>query len=491
MNGKVKVPAVAPREWALVCAGSLTLAFTAWGLSGVRLWSLHVLFVGGLLTFLLAIVPLSPRWNGADGQHGNVQNLKRLLRFPVFWLGLGFLVYLLIQGLNPAWIQLKNESGWWIEELDPIGWLPSSVTASYKTTNAFRVLTCFGAAHLLVCGLWVGLQRRVCVLVVLWIFLVSGVGMAIVAILQKFTGANAVLWTIPSPNSNFWGTFFYRNEAVAYLTLIISISSALYFYHLNRSEQRGISGGPHLLLFAFVAIVYTSIALALSRGGIIFGGLMVGCFFCAAIFRWLYTSKARKSVSLIVITAFLLGSGSYTTFRYVDLEAIKTRFGDVEKTIEMADRDSRMITTKVTWEMFQEKPWYGWGAGSWRYVFPLYQRSYPEIYYQRYDSKRGWVGRKIYYYAHNDIVQFLCEYGIIGCIFLLLILIYWIGVQWFKISGNALSVLMLQAGMAVTVGHAAVDFILQSPAYWLALNGAICVSVKLLLLDTERHHSRA
>ena len=490
MSEKLKVPAIAPREWAVVGVGSLTLAFTAWGLSGVRLWSLHVLFTGALLTFLLAIIPLPKFWNGTDGQHGNLKNFMRLLRFPVLWLGLAFLTYLLIQGLNPAWIQMKNENGWWLEELDSVAWLPSSVSASYRTTNAFRVLTSFGATFLLVCGLWVGLQRRMCAVFLFWTFLVSGVGMAIVAILQKFTGAKAVLWTLPSPNGSFWGTFFYRNEAVAYLTLIITISGVLYFYHLNRSEQRGASGGPHLLLFAFVVIVYTSIALALSRGGIILGGFMVGTFFCTLIARWLYTLKANKSVPLIVLTALLFVSSGYATFRYIDIDAIKKRFGDIEKTIEMADRDSRAITTKITWEMFQEKPWFGWGAGSWRYVFPSYQRNYPEIYYLRYDKERGWVGRKIYYYAHNDIVQFLCEYGIIGCILLLLVFAYWIGLLWFRISGNILAVLMLQLGMAVAISHAAVDFIFQSPAYWLALNGTICVSVKLLLMDTKRYQQQ-
>ena len=232
----MKIPAIAPREWAVFCTGGLTLAFTAWSLSGVRLWSLHVLLMGGLLTFLLAVMPLNRWWNGTDGQHGNVRNLRRLLCFPVFWLSLAFIVYLLIQGLNPAWILMKNHSGWWVEEQVSIPWLPSSVMANYKTMNVFRVMASFGATYLLVCGLWVGLQRRLCVVLLLWMFLVSAVSMAIVAILQKFTGAESVLWTVQSPNVNFWGTFFYRNEAVAYLTVVMSISSALYFYHFPPAQ---------------------------------------------------------------------------------------------------------------------------------------------------------------------------------------------------------------------------------------------------------------
>ncbi len=485
-----KVPAVAPRERAVVSVGSLTLAFTAWGLSGVKLWSLHVLLVGGFLTFFLAVMPLPACLNGKDQQHGNLQNLKRLIRFPPFWMSLIFLIYLFLQGFNPAWVLMKNEHGWWLKEARPFHWLPSSVEANYETMNSFRVLVSFGAAYLLMCGLWVGLQRRQSVVLLLWTFLLSGVGMGVVAMLQKFLGADAILWTVQSPNSSFWGTFFYRNEAVAYLTLVISISGVLYFYHLNRSEQFGSSGGPHLVLFFFVAITYTSIALALSRGGIIFGGVVTFCFLCAAICRWMYASSVKRVLPLVALTVLLLGGGGYTTLRHVDIEAIRERFGDIEASLKMADKDSRMITTKITWEMFQERPFFGWGAGSWRYVFPMYQSAYPEIYYYRYDRTRGWVGRKVYHYAHNDVVQFLCEYGLVGCLFILIIFAFWVGMQWFKTSGNRLSALMLQIGMMMAFCHALVDFIWQSPACWVALNCAICGGVKLLLLEAKRENPR-
>ena len=489
MSRLVKVPAIALRERAVVFVGGLTLAFTAWGLGGIRLGPLHALLIGGFLTFLLAIMPLTQCWNGSDGQHGNVRNLKRLFRFPVFWLCLAFLGYLLIQGCNPAWIQLQNESGWWIEEVEAVAWLPSGVAAKYKTMNVFRVMASFSATYLLVCGLWVGLQRRSSIIALLWVFMLSGIGMAIVAILQKFTGAEAVLWTVPSPNLNFWGTFFYRNEAVAYLTLIMGVSGALFFYHLKRAEYLGVSGGPHLLLFIFVVITCTSIALALSRGGIVFGGFVLGCFLSAFTLRGLWVFRSGKTAALFLVTAVLLGGGGYTIVRYIDIEAIQERFGDVEASIKTIDEDSRMMTTRITWEMFEEKPWFGWGAGSWRYVFPKYQRNYPEVYYQRYDRRRGWVGRKVYFYAHNDIAQFLCEYGIFGCAILMSIFIWWTGMLWIRTSGNVFGALMLQICLLAALGHGLVDFILQSPAYWIALHGALFVGLKLLLLNTERSKS--
>ena len=479
-------PSVAPREWAVVFFGGLTLAFTAWGLAGVQLWSLHTLLAGGLLTLLLAIVPLPQSWNGADGEHGNRQNIKRLLRFPVFWFGAAFLVYISIQGWNPAWEQVRDERGWWVEEVEAISWLPTSVDASYKPMDAFRMLSSFGATFTLVWGLWVGVRRRSSAVLLLWTLVISGVGMAIVAMLQKFTGADAVLWTVKSSNENFWGTFFYRNEGVAYLNLIIFACGVLYFYHFNRVERRGLSGGAHLLLFVFVAVLYTSIGLALSRGGILFGGVMTACFFIAAAGRWLFSTSVRNSILLTLLIGSLLGGGGYMMFQYVDIQDIEARFGDIEETIATADQDSRAITTKITWKMAQEELWLGWGAGSWRYIFPMYQKSYPEIYYERYHPRKGWIGRRVYHYAHNDIVQFLFEYGIVGCSFLLLTFGYWVWCLLFRASGNALSAVMLLIGLSMAFGHAFVDFIFQSPVYWLAFNGLLCVSVKLLSLHSER-----
>jgi O-antigen ligase len=479
-------PSIAPREWAVVVVGGLTLAFSAWGLAGVQLWSLHTLLAGGLLTCLLAIVPLPRSCNGVDGEHGNALNVKRLLKFPVFWLGLAFLLYIGIQGMNPAWQQLRNEDGWWVEEIEAISWLPTGVDTTYVPMNAFRVLSSFAAAFTLVWGLWVGVRRRSSAVLLLWMLVSSGVAMAIVAIVQKFTGADAVLWTVKSTNVNFWGTFFYRNEGVAYLNLIICASAVLYFYHFNKVERRGLSGGPHLLLFVFVAVLYTSIGLALSRGGILFGGVMTFCFFIAAGARWLFSNSIRNSILLTLVIGGLLGAGGYMMFQYVDIDDIERRFGNIEETIQNADEDTRAIATKVTWKMAQEELWLGWGAGSWRYIFPMYQKSYPEIYYQRYHPKHGWIGRKVFHFAHNDIVQFLCEYGIVGCSLILLIFGYWVWNLLFNASGNALSAIMLLIGLSVAFGHAFVDFIFQSPVYWLALNGLLCVGVKLLSLHSQR-----
>lgn len=485
------VPPTAPREYAVLLIGSITLAASAWIFGGVEMWSLHTLLVGSGLTFFLSICPLPKSWNGSDGEHGNKKNLVRLFCFPVFWFGLFLLGYILLQASNPAWDFERSDQGWWVEEIAHIDWLPSSVEGEYDQMSAFRALVSFLAAFLFVWGVWVGIRRRRSALLMLWTLALSGTAMAMVGIIQKFAGADAVLWLIKSSNKNFWGSFYYRNQAVAYLVLILSVSAVLYFYHYNRSEKTGQSGGPHLLLFTMIALVFASICLALSRGGILFGGIFTVGFLLLALLRWFFSFSTKQSFFLTLAVLILFGGAVWGCVRIVDFEAIQDRFGDVEKSLQNASRDTRALCTKITWKMAKEEQVFGWGAGSWRYIFPMYQKSYPKLFYTHYNKKKGWLGRKFFKQAHNDIVQYFFELGIVGSVFLLLSFLYWVFKLLFYSAGNRFSAAILLLGLLMAFGHAFVEFIFQSPAYWLALNGLLCVAVKLIVLEHQRIYRSA
>ena len=133
--------------------------------------------------------------------------------------------------------------------------------------------------------------------------------------------------------------------------------------------------------------------------------------------------------------------------------------------------------------MAQERLALGWGADSFRYIFLMYQRNYLEIHYARYHQKKGWVGRKIYNYAHNDIVQFVAEYGAIGSSLVLFALL-WTLFSAFRIF--SFSAFFLLVGVATSMSHAFFDFIFNSPAYWMAFLALLAASSKLLQLEAER-----
>jgi O-antigen ligase len=413
----------------------------------------------------------------------------RLLRWPPFWFSLAFLLYILLGALNPAAEVASDERGWWVRATTaPLGtnW-PTSVTAEYAQMNAWRVLASFSAAFTLIWGLRAGLNRRKPLLLVLWSFLLSASAMGFVAILQHLSGAGAVLWHFPSSNENFWGSFFYRNQAAAFLNLALVAAGVLFFYHAEKSRQLARSGGPHFLCFLLFAAVASSVGLALSRGGILFALILSLVFLALVAICALRSIGHLSSLWAALIPLVLLTFGAVMFARYVDLEAIETRFGDIGETIESADQDARALSTRATWDMAQDRLWLGWGAGSFRYIFPMYQKNYPEIFYQTYSPRRGgWYGRKMYRYAHNDLVQFVAEYGLIGSGLLVLTFAGMLLPLVLQLNHSTYATLFLLTGITCACAHAFLDFIFNSPAYWLAFVALTAASTELLRLEAAR-----
>jgi O-antigen ligase len=417
-----------------------------------------------------------------------------LLRWPFFWGTLLFLIYLLVGACHPAAEVVHDERGWWVRAIPGalITWLPTSVRSDYDPMNAWRVFVSFSGTCALVWGLWAGLTHRKPTLLVLWCLLLSGAGMGMLAVLQDLSEAKAVFWTYPSSNQYFWGSFFYRNQAAAYLNLVLLAAAFLFFYHAYKTRQHLRSGGPHFLCFFLYFATATSVGLALSRGGILFGLILSLVFGSLLVIYGIQSLFHLRSLTLALLTVLCLGASSYTVTRYIDLGAIQDRFGDIEATVENADQDARAISTRATWDMAQARLTLGWGAGSFRYIFPMYQREYPRLFYARFDKrKQEWVGRKMYRYAHNDLAQFVAEYGLVGSglIFgsiglLLLQALY-------HSRGQAFACIMLFAGVSQAFGHAFFDFIFNSPAYWMALLGLLVAATKLLALERQRTRREA
>ena len=490
MSPKTK-PKIRGREKAVALTAALTLAYTAWGFGGIIAWSLHIMLAGGLLTLCLALWP-------ARGRHHDPEftvRIPRILRCPQFYAVLAFLGYIALAACNPAWELASNERGWWISPIDPplADWLPTSVQSRYEPMNAWRIFNMHLAAFSLALGIKLGIKRRGSLLFVLWAFLASSVLMAGFAIFQKHSGAELVLWAYKSKNPHFWGSFAYRNQAVAFLNWSLVIAGVLYFYHAARSRLEGRSGGPHFLAFCLIAPLAVSVGLALSRGGIVFASILTAIFLLLVFIDYTARTLAQTSLHTLPITtiltlmlASLLGIGLFQAYHAVDWEAVDRRFGDIEATIENADSDARMLSSKHTWRMAQDALWTGWGAGSFRYAFPKYQIKEPRIFYVRYHPKKGWIGRLFYRYAHNDILQFLAEYGLIGSGLLLLAIGGFLLPVFTALRTSPLAILFLLAGLACAAGHAFLDFIFHSPAYWVAFISGIALCSRLLRLESNR-----
>ena len=484
-----KVP-VSIREWLVCTFSASTLVFTAWSFGGYETWALHLLFLGGLATFLVSVVPMPSSWNGFDQQHGNLKNLKRLLAQPFFWASLCLLGYILIQYFNPSIVQVYGEKSWWVEPMiPPLGsYLPSSVKADYNTMNALRTFVIQASSLALACGILVGIQRRKPALIILWSFVLSGVAMSFVAILQKLSGTDKILWFLECINNYFWGTFAYRNQGAAFLMLVLLISALLYFFYLRRANERLKNGGPHFLLFGFVILLLGSIWLALSRGGIILSVSLALVFCSIATAHHLKKALEGRTIFYSIIFIGLFISGTIFIIQFSDWDVIDKRVEHLREISLDVSSSKRMTSSKATWEMAIDRLDFGWGAGSFRYVFPIYQKEYTKLWYNYY-TLDGWAGRRIYNYAHNDWVQFLAEYGISGtflilCLFLCLLTRAYKLLKYCVSSGG-----ILITGLMLIFTHNLVDFIFSSPSYWTAFWGSLFLVCRLSEVEEKRKNS--
>ncbi|MES2692702.1 MAG: O-antigen ligase family protein, partial [Verrucomicrobiota bacterium] len=402
-----------PLETSLLIIAGALLCFMPWALGTMHVWSQFISLGLAAAAFTVAII--NRRYTGDLAPRGDFRLVMwpKLIRFPLFWLGLLLLAYILVQALNPAWVYMSDGKYRWIEPVAHLSWLPSGMETPFADMNAWRVLVIYSTAWLFACALWVGVTRRA---TVQWLFTVvaaNGALLALIGILQKVTGAKYILWSLEKANtgSYFFATIIYKNHAGAYFNLVLMLCVALLYWHFSRAERRMERASP-APVFAFASVVLgLGVLLTNSRGAILLLMLFTLIAFIGFIVRCtLYRGEGRSPWTIVVlcaIFALFIGLGSYF------LNTGKA-FDRISKLISDGREDSSVMTRtfarEATLDMARDNLVTGWGAGSFRHYFPVYQRHYPEIYDVPWnkDAKLRWE------YTHNDYVQLLAELGLIG-----------------------------------------------------------------------------
>jgi O-antigen ligase len=118
-----------------------------------------------------------------------------------------------------------------------------------------------------------------------------------------------------------------------------------------------------------------------------------------------------------------------------------------------------------TWRMAAEKPWFGWGLGTYATVFQIFNQQV---------SVEGWV--PFYAQAHSDWLQALAEVGVVGTA--LIVLMAAVPLALLRRLGRLGSVPgYLLAGCGLLALYAVVEFPFANPAvmeaFWLCFFAAL------------------
>jgi O-antigen ligase len=135
--------------------------------------------------------------------------------------------------------------------------------------------------------------------------------------------------------------------------------------------------------------------------------------------------------------------------------------------------------------MLQDRWLFGWGAGCFRYGFPLYAQKYPTIYKSENNNLRFWE------HAHDDLLEFPIEFGVVGLIplFIALGCAGWqLTRRRFWRNGVSLALVLVCTLVAC---HSWVDFVFQNPAVLLTWCVLLLAAVRWLELDQPGAHRLA
>ena len=463
-----RVAPLSLRERLVLFCLAIEIIFAAWAFGGMRLIPLYGMGVLSVLGFGVLWLPL-PRFSGLHRTANDPAKvvLKRLLRFPVFWLGLALMGYIAVQAWNTSETYVRVANFFFLEPIPYVAWLPSSVAAPIEEMNAWRMLILLGTSWLAMCTLWVGLQRRRAILILLWVMAINTVMVAGVALLQNMSGQLWIPYLLDRPAQRIWGPFLYTNHAAAWLNLgLVVILALLLHYH---QRQRGVESDPKLIFMLMAVIVLASVVLSYSRAGILAAGGICLIFLGLLIGITLRRERVLSPfLPAVLIAVMMVGLGALL-YGQVNQAFLRRDFAGLQKAWIDRENDVRYQLNYATRAMIQAKPLWGWGAGSFRYAFPAYQRENPVL------GKTWRNGKPLFFeYAHNDWLQYWVELGWAGGSLLLLILLYWLGLWLLLLPHWTWSQVMIGLGCLVTLMHAGVDFVFYNPAIFLTFSLLIC-----------------
>ena len=426
------------------------------------------LIIGIGTTLLLALLTGLARPSGAR---------RRLLRFLPFWIGLFLFAWITCQSLNPWGKLIQRDLFWHIVPQDHITWLPSGLDAPFASTeqpggmNGWRQLLIFIGPWALLCALTISIQRR---RVFGWLALVAclnGLGVALAGNLARLNKWRDFLGiSDPDLNSAPFGPFIYKNHAGAYLYLVAALTLALMFYLAKRRGEKADRGGPHLVVALAAFFLVLGAASTMSFAAVLSAGLLL---FLIVPLAYFFDSSLRRNLSIIPALAMVALAGVVGYVGLLSADARKWR-GKIEYKQRAMDRrgaDDRAPLREVTWKMMESAPaerlLSGYGAGSFRWISPMYMEGMPE-----FSNRKGQLSRRATH-AHNDWLQAAAELGLAGGILAMTIAALLIAKIRTATHQASAPKIALAGGMLLYSLHGLLDFLLFIPHLILL---AICLA---------------
>jgi len=463
-------------------AGFCTLA-APWMLGGQPLAAQWWLLWGGIVTFIggLAVRLTTPPTPGSQ--------MAWRAQAAALVIGLCFVVYLYLQARNPSLHVIFSGNLWILSPVENSSLGPHSIDAPFGSIagdwlpfkNAWRYLLIFGLCWTYAAGLALGLVQRIDAR--RWAYAVglNAAALAVVCLVHRAMGERLTLWHF-SDTVGFTGSpvFFYKNHNGAYLAALLAITLGLAWAAEVKIYRR---------FWEFVSLALWIATVAVnSRAATGFATLWAVLYL---VLRWRKSSvekpqkwDRRRWLVIGAVVVVLAAAVGLTGGR----KAIQRFAPALSSPLDFAQGgEYRGLLRKVGLKMWLDEPIWGWGGGSYLYLFNTYQVQVPQIAAHVYREQPN-LNRFYMVSADSDWVEFLVEYGAVGLALLSIAvaLLVW---AWWRWRGWTQELpLFLALGTAGIVLHGYLDHVLRNPALLILLSGSLIAAVRLAVPRGGRRH---
>ena len=388
---------------------------------------------------------------------------KKLFKLLPFWCGLALFTYFAVQGVNVWGSVTERDLFWRIFKESYIPWLPNGLKAPFLSDdrdpggmNAWRLLLTLAGPWMFFCALQVGLSQRRSYKILSWVSVISATIFGAWAFNNQFSQGTILGYLIPSGTQTF-GTFIDRTHAGVFFYLNVALAMTLGFCHFRKDENSSLKGGPHLIAIFFTVLLVILGIVSYSMAVILILASSLLLIFPLAFFIGMPQKSQLKLGPNILLFMMIFGLvlGLVTTINSKNLERkINAKIAN----LVVKKENDRASYAKATLDMataggVNGKIWYGWGAGSYRWVSPYFQAQQKEL----TDKEGRLLYRAIY--AHNDWLQMLAEWGVVGMIPVFLMVLWFLNLGR-KCFGRGRPELIPLFLIIILLGiHAAIDLL--------------------------------
>ncbi|HLP62747.1 MAG TPA: O-antigen ligase family protein [Candidatus Deferrimicrobium sp.] len=435
------------------------LVFPAWARGGTLRQFLTPYPWIAVISFFIFL--LTPYWRRNSHVYGRAlvgEQIRAIVKDPVFYLGLAFLSQLYIQWWNSGKVHILGKDLRSVTFSSPyIDWLPGAVEAN----RSLDMIKWFFPVFIALMILRHGFTGSRMVKILTWGMIINAAILAIFGFIAPGLTKNYPMWLNPilpqQPDFSF-STFGYPNHAASFFILHLGLACGLFFrYYKNRKQENRLL--PVLTaLLGIILLLFFAIQMTRCRYAMLFTWLMAASFISYFLYLSVWKTPGRKlKIGLISTGIVFLLIMSASGFYFIEKNAILPELSSMSQPGKFIKEqyDLKHWQVEAAFKMWKDYPIFGVGGGGYgEHLLP----------YVKNPANRKiaieWRGMSN---VHNDFVQFLCEFGIIGTGLLLTVLILLI--IKIKVSGEwktASFVFGLIGILGVSI-HSLIDLPFRSP----------------------------